>query len=335
MPLSAITDPWVRENTVGRVEDIHDQGDGSFVVRVSLGAATTGGEAGQLLNMLFGNSSIHDHISLLDADLPHTLTTEFPGPGLGEAGLRNLVGAPTRPLTCGALKPQGLSSGALAELAYRLALGRLDFIKDDHGLADQAYSPFEERVARVARAIAKANAETGHTTCYVPSLTGNLDQLRHQAKFAHGHGAACVMIAPMIAGLPALTALRRDFPHLGIFVHPAMAGAARITPPLLLGRLFRMMGADATIFPNHGGLFGYSPQTCRELAEAARSEWHGMAPSLPVPAGGMTTERVDEMLDFYGPHVILLIGGDLLAAGPRLTQETLSFTTKVAGHVFV
>jgi len=36
-----------------------------------------------------------------------------------------------------------------------------------------------------------------------------------------------------------------------------------------------------------------------------------VAPSLPVPAGGMTLERVPEMVEFYGEDVILLIGGAL------------------------
>ena len=109
-----------------------------------------------------------------------------------------------------------------------------------------------------------------------------------------------------------------------------MAGAARIAPPLLLGKLFRLMGADATVFPNHGGRFGYSPATCRALADAALAPWGGLGDCMPVPAGGMTTERVTEMLQFYGKDVMLLIGGGLLAAGPRMTEETAKFAEAVA-----
>ena len=36
----------------------------------------------------------------------------------------------------------GLAPEALARLAHRLALGGVDLIKDDHGIADQAFSPF-------------------------------------------------------------------------------------------------------------------------------------------------------------------------------------------------
>jgi ribulose-bisphosphate carboxylase large chain len=117
---------------------------------------------------------------------------------------------------------------------------------------------------------------------------------------------------------------------MAIMAHPALAGAARIAPPLLLGKIFRLLGVDATVFPNHGGRFGYSPTTCLALAEAARGTWQNLAPCVPVPAGGMTTERVPEMLDFYGPDVMLLIGGGLLAARERLTQATADFTRSVA-----
>ena len=136
----------------------------------------------------------------------------------------------------------------------------------------------------------------------------------------------------MILGLPTLHALTRQHPDIAFLAHPAMAGAARIAPPLLLGRLFRLLGADATIFPNHGGRFGYSPATCRALAAAARGDWHGLAPCLPVPAGGMTIERVDGMLDFYGADVMLLIGGALLAERDRLTAAAAAFTARVHDH---
>jgi ribulose-bisphosphate carboxylase large chain len=111
-----------------------------------------------------------------------------------------------------------------------------------------------------------------------------------------------------------------------------MAGASRIAPPLLLGKLFRLLGADATVFPNHGGRFGYSPATCRELADTALASWSGLNAAVPVPAGGMTLDRVGEMLKFYGRDVMLLIGGGLLAAGEHMTEETAAFVATVVQH---
>ena len=49
-------------------------------------------------------------------------------------------------------------------------------------------------------------------------------------------------------------------------------------------------------------------------------------------AGGMTLERTGEILDFYGADTMLLIGGNLLLAGERMTAETERFTRAVAGH---
>jgi ribulose-bisphosphate carboxylase large chain len=46
----------------------------------------------------------------------------------------------------------------------------------------------------------------------------------------------------------------------------------------------------------------------------------------------MTLSRVPEILDFYGPDTMLLIGGSLLLARERLTAETTAFTTRVAAH---
>ena len=65
------------------------------------------------------------------------------------------------------------------------------------------------------------------------------------------------------------------------------------------------------------------------LARAALEPWHGLKACAPVPAGGMSVERVDEMLAFYGHDVILLIGGALLTAGEALPQRAREFVTRV------
>ncbi len=329
MPISAIDDPFVLQDIVGRVEAIEDLGSGVFAVWIALAAATAGDEAGQLVNMLFGNTSIHADVTLQDVRLPEGMVARVGGPNIGLEPLRRRVGAEGRAMTCSALKPQGLSPQALAGLAGRLAHGGLDFIKDDHGLADQDYSPFEARVRACADAVQEANAIAGGHTRYIPSLSGNLDQLRRQLDLAAEVGIEAVLIAPMIVGLPALHALVRQYPQMAFIAHPAMAGASRIAPPLLLGKLFRLLGADAVIFPNHGGRFGYTAETCRSLADAARAPWHGLRASIPVPAGGMTVERVPEMLEFYGSDVMLLIGGGLLAARERVTDATAAFVDAV------
>jgi ribulose-bisphosphate carboxylase large chain len=324
MPLAAIDEPAVVSEIVGRVDGIADLGGGLFEVRIALAVSTVSNDAAQLFNMLFGNSSLHDDVVLHDVALPDFL----PGPRHGIAGLRRRTGVQARALTCSALKPQGLAPEGLAALAARFAAGGLDFVKDDHGLADQGYSRFAERVPRCAAAVRDT------PTRYVPSLSGDLDRMRRQVALARDEGVDTVMIAPMLAGPSNFAALVRAFPEMAFFAHPALGGAARIAPALLVGKLFRLLGADAVIFPTYGGRFGYTPGTCRELADAARAPFGDRSPSLPAPAGGITLDRIEEILDFYGADTMLLIGGSLLLARDRLSEEAAAFTRTVAAHVY-
>ncbi len=332
MPLGAISNRGVLDEIVGQVKAITQAGDDLFDVSVELAVSTTGMEAGQLFNMLFGNTSMHPDVMLKDAFFPDDMLQAYGGPRLGVAGLRARIGVNARALTCSALKPQGSSARDLADLAGRMARGGIDFIKDDHSLADQSYSPFAERVQRIAEAVRNASAQSGIRTGYLPSLCGNLDQLRRQIELARAEGIDAVLIAPMVTGVAAFHTLVQDNPDIAFMTHPSMSGATRIAPPLLLGKLFRLLGSDATVFPNYGGRFGYSPDECRELAHAALAPWGHFPGTLPVPAGGMTLDRVAEMLDFYGRDVIVLVGGGLLSAGARITQETAAFVEAVAQH---
>ena len=329
-PLEAVRDDFVRREIVGEPHAIRETAAGVYEVEIALAAETVEADAGQLLNMLYGNSSLQSDVELIDFRLPEAMLARFPGPGQGIAGLRKRAGVGTRALTCVALKPQGLPVSGLAELAEAFARGGVDFIKDDHGLADQAYSPFAERVAACAAACARAAQQTGRLSRYVPSLSGHYGAMRDQIARARDCGLDAVMIAPLLAGLATAQALAEENRDLVVFAHPTMGGAARIAPPALQ-RLFRLVGGDVGIFPNYGGRFGYSQATCRALAEGLRAPWGAFKDAAPTPAGGMTTARVPEMLDFYGPDTMLLIGGALLANSPdRLVAETQGFVRAVA-----
>ncbi|MBV9567736.1 MAG: ribulose 1,5-bisphosphate carboxylase, partial [Hyphomicrobiales bacterium] len=50
--------------------------------------------------------------------------------------------------------------------------------------------------------------------------------------------------------------------------------------------------------------------------------------------GGMKLQRIPELLDFYGHEVMLLIGGDLLAARERLVEETKAYVTSVERYAY-
>jgi ribulose-bisphosphate carboxylase large chain len=328
-PLAAIGDQWILDEIVGRVAGITQVGERRFRVDVKLALATTGGEPAQLMNMIFGNCSLWENVQFVGLDLPAAFLAQFAGPRHGIAGIRALLGAPVRALTSAATKPQGLTVAELAHLARTFALAGIDIVKDDHGIADQAYSPFAERVRACQAAVAEAVRATGKASFYAPNLSGGPRALRERARIAREAGVRVVLVAPMIVGLPAFAELVEEFPEFVYLAHPSAGGTSRIVPPLLFGRLFRLFGADAAIFTNYGGRFAYPREDCTALAEAARAPWGAVRPILPVPAGGMLIDRVEELLAFYGPDTMLLIGGNLLIARDRLLERTREFVARV------
>jgi ribulose-bisphosphate carboxylase large chain len=114
-----------------------------------------------------------------------------------------------------------------------------------------------------------------------------------------------------------------------VLAHPAYAGATRVAPAFLLGKWFRLLGADAVIYPNYGGRFAYSRSECGAIADASRAPWAPIRAAMPVPAGGMTVDRVTELIAFYGTDTMLLIGGSLLQAGDALLARTRDFVARV------
>lgn len=314
MPPGAVRSACVREQVAGEVLAIEPAEAGAYRVRIGLSVESSGIEAAQLLNMLFGNSSLQPSLRLEDFAMPDAALRDFGGPCFGVAGLRQRLGVPVGALTCSALKPLGSSPEELAALAGELARGGIDVIKDDHGLGDQCWAPFGERVDAVQAAVNEVNRSTGGNCIYAPNLCGGPLRIMEQLHRARRAGVGMLMLAPMVSGVGLLQELAREAGDVPILAHPAMGGAARIAPAALLGKLFRLCGADAVIFPNHGGRFSYSAATCAAIAAAARADMGGLATTVPVPAGGMGIERVGEMRRFYGDDVMLLIGGALLAA---------------------
>jgi ribulose-bisphosphate carboxylase large chain len=301
--------------------DSSDENPSSFEVSIRYPIETAGRELTQLLNVLFGNVALQPGVRLQRIELPPALLQHYQGPRFGIAGLRQQLGITDRPLLCTALKPMGLSPTELADMAYRLALGGIDLIKDDHGLSDQNFCPFDERISRCAEAIARANQQTGRTSLYLPNITAPADELNARAERAREHGAGGLLLCPGLTGLDSLRRLAADDQiALPILSHPALLGGLSLGPSqglahgLLFGTLTRLAGADATIFPSFGGRFAFTAAECQAITTAARAPLAGLAPIWPVPAGGMRLEQVPELVTFYGPDSMLLIGGDLHAS---------------------
>ena len=329
MPVEAVTDDRVLNDVVARVEAIEPKADGTSLARLVLSAESIGHDAGQMMNMLFGNSSLLDDVRVVDVELPATLSRHFGGPQLGLDGIRRLTGVARRALSCTALKPIGSTVADLSRMTRVFCEAGLDVIKDDHGWAADARASFRERVVACQREVDVAGRGRSTRTLYAPTISGSLDELREQIRFAQAQGVSMVLVAPMIMGVSNFHALRREFPSMGFLAHPALAGN-QVAPTALLGTLFRLFGADAVIFPNHGGRFSYTPEICAGIADRLRAPLHGLKGVLPVPAGGMSVERVHELVGEYGHDTMLLIGGSLLIARDQLAARSRAFVDAVA-----
>ncbi|MHB8901867.1 MAG: RuBisCO large subunit C-terminal-like domain-containing protein [Thermoguttaceae bacterium] len=329
----------IRDQILGRVASFEPVDHDRFEARIEFPIETAGSELPQLLNVLFGNISIKPGYRLVAFDLPQQLLRHFRGPRFGRPGLRQLLGVYDRPLLSTAIKPMGLSPGELADYARQFALGGIDLIKDDHGLADQPFCRFEERVQRIADAVRQANDETGFRCLYAPNITAPADQLLDRARIARQAGAAGCLVSPGLVGFDAMRRVADDDPSdLAVLCHPALLGSFTISPTggiahgALYGQICRLAGADVVIFPNYGGRFSFSQDECRDILRATSSPMGHLPPIFPSPAGGMKLERVPDLCRFYGNDSVLLIGGDLHRHGPNLADNCRRLADLVRQH---
>jgi ribulose-bisphosphate carboxylase large chain len=334
-PAECVGEGAIRDHVFGRIESFERHDDASFRAKISYAVEIAAGELTQLLNVIFGNTSIKPGIRVEHLDLPSPLLNSFKGPRFGRDGIRNLLNVPLRPLLSTAIKPMGHSSGELADLAYRFALGGMDMIKDDHGLTDQRCSPFEERVKLCAAAVNKAGRETGVPSLYIANITAPHKEVIRRARFAKQAGAGGIMAAPGIIGFDLMRELADDGSiGLPILTHPALQGSfvtgqGGISHGVIFGQLARLAGADATIFPNFGGRFSFSREECADIVQGTVEPMGNLKTIFPAPGGGMSLDRVPEMLETYGRDLIFLIGGGLFKHGPDLVENCRHFRRMV------
>ncbi|MFK8054435.1 MAG: RuBisCO large subunit C-terminal-like domain-containing protein [Woeseiaceae bacterium] len=336
-PEVLIQDDDIRRHVIGQVQQWDDIDTSTFDATISYAVETSGYTLTQLMNVMYGNASLFPQVKVQSFELPAALSDCFAGPRFGIAGLRRLFDRPTGPLLMTALKPQGLSAEALAEQANQFALGGIDIVKDDHGLANQPFAPFRERVAHCAAAVRRANEETGGRTVYAPMLSGPSEQLMEDAHFALEQGAGAFLLAPGLIGFDAARriAAADEFP-VPMIGHPAMLGSYVVSPHngyshgAMFGQLMRLIGMDASIFPNYGGRFSFSKHACQEVAASCLGAFNGYATIFPTPGGGMTLDRLPELSAFYGEDVMFLIGGNLHRQGTTLAESSRAMRAKAS-----
>jgi len=332
-PYHLVKDKYIRNEIVGKIRSIKPISKNQYLAKITYCEDSAGSELTQLLNVIFGNTSIIPGIRVESIELSHGLSKNLKGPRFGVKGIRKLLKAYNRPLICSAIKPMGLSPKELAGLAYKFALGGVDFIKDDHGLANQTFSPYKQRVKLVAQTVKKANKAAGKTCLYAPNVTADGDyEIIRRAKFAKKAGAGALVISPGLAGFNIVKRISSDSSiSLPVLLHPALLGSFTVDKYsgfshfFLYGQLARMCGADISIFPNYGGRFSFSKKDCKNIALGCKTKMNGIKEIFPGPGGGMTLANVKQMKKFYGNDAVFLMGGGLHSAGPDIVKNVQTF----------
>jgi len=335
-PAELVPPGFIQDHLVGQITEFIPDGLENYQATISFAVETAANELTQLLNVIFGNISIKPGYRVEEIKLPDSLIRLFKGPRYGKTGLREIVNVPQRPLLFTALKPMGLNSEKLAELAYQFALGGIDIIKDDHGLTNQSFAPFEERVRLCAEAIERANRETGRKCIYAANITAPHHEVIKRAKYAKENGAKGLLLAPGLVGFDTMRFLAEDDTiALPIFSHPAFLGSYvlgsdnGISHFAMFGQIMRLAGADGTIYPNYGGRFSFSREECQSIAKGTSVEMGHLKSSFPCPGGGMSISNIPDMIQVYGADVMFLVGGGLFKHGPNLIENCNYFRSLV------
>ncbi|MDR8391263.1 RuBisCO large subunit C-terminal-like domain-containing protein [Aliifodinibius sp. S!AR15-10] len=316
LPLQVLSES-LADKIVGQETAREQIDERTYRVKIGWPTENIGREIANFINIMYGNISLQPGIRITDAGWEALNGKLFEGPAMGIEVLREKLGITGRALSSTALKPVGKSPEELAELCYKFASGGIDIIKDDHGLANQSYAPFEDRVKACVNAVGKAAEKTGCRSWYFPNITALASDVIERYELAAELGADGVLLCPHIAGLATMHQLARMETALPVMAHPAFSGSLTtveekgLTPDFLYGQLWRALGADFVIYPNVGGRFSFTLDECRAVNNAARNDEVAFRRAFPVPAGGLKIDNIAHWIETYGSDTVFLIGSSL------------------------
>ncbi|MDD4146325.1 MAG: RuBisCO large subunit C-terminal-like domain-containing protein [Clostridia bacterium] len=321
----------VREKHLGRVVGIYEMPayigelpesvkERQFLVRIAFPIRNFGPRFSMMLTVFLGNISYMGKLKLMDLEFPESFLKEFKGPKFGVQGIRDLLGVQDRPLVNNMIKPCiGLDPKQTAELAYDVALGGVDIIKDDELTADPAHCPLIDRVKAVMKALKAADEEKGEKTIYTFNITDRIEKLRDNALRAIEAGANGLMVNTWTLGLDAVRMLADD-PEINVPIlsHTDLQGGlcvsdySGVSIGLINAKLPRLAGMDMAIILSPYGKFPFSMDAFINTTYAMLSPWKNIKPMMPMPGGGTTQGHIEELINKFGKDVIIAAGGAVI-----------------------
>jgi ribulose-bisphosphate carboxylase large chain len=320
----------------GKIEKFEKINDEQYLAKISYAIETVSDDIIQILNVIYGNIAQIRNIRVEDVEFPTEIINWFQGPRFGIEGIRALCNVPSRALICATLKPMGLTMESYAQMAYEFALGGSDLIKDDHGITNQPFARFEDRISHCVEAIAKANAQTGGNSLYAANVSGPIDQIEKRALYAKQAGAGALLILPGLVGWDAVRYLREnDEIGLPILVHGAFGGIyyasrqAGFSGKVAFSIIPRLVGADIYIMPNYIGRLYSTKQECSNAQQASGRPMGHLRPIFHGTGGGTTLETIPELMEFYGDDIVYIMGGGL-HSGSSIVESCKAFRKMLA-----
>lgn len=320
--------PEVRERTIGRVVGVYetpayqigipeDIKERQFIIRIAYPWQNFGPQISMMLSTVIGNISSSGKVKLVDLDFPETFLKNFPGPKFGIPGIRALLGVENRPLLNNMIKPCiGLTPEKTAELAYEVAVGGVDVIKDDELVCDPPFCRLEDRVRAVMTALRRADEVKGEKTLYAFNITAPADKMRENAYRALEAGANALMINYATCGLDTTRMITEDDNiNVPILAHSDYTGAqyacewSGLSAALIGAKLPRLAGLDMVICLSPYGKFPMMMDTFLNAGVQLLAPMQHFKPVFPMPGGGTTQGHIEDVVKKFGNDVMIAAGG--------------------------
>ncbi len=275
---------------------------------------------------VFGMKSV-ENLRVLDIRFPRALVKEYPGPGYGVPGVREMTGVHDRPFLGTIIKPKiGLPAKMHAEVAYEAWAGGLDIVKDDENLASQDFNRFEDRLSLTLEKKDIAEEETGEKKIYLVNITAPYREMIRRAELVQDSDNEFVMIDVFISGFSAVQSYREEGFKMAIHAHRAMHAAITRNPEhgitmLTLAKVYRLLGVDNLHIGTAVGKMEGSAEEVAIIREEIQEDhvpenevrfaqdWAGMKPVLAVASGGLHPGHVPAVVDILGKDIVIQAGG--------------------------
>lgn len=289
-----------------------------YIIQIAYPIANFSTSMSALMTILFGNISASGMIRLIDVAFPKKFIARFQGPKFGVQGMRDVLGAPERPLLNAMIKPNiGWTPDEGADLFYKACKGGVDVIKDDElMLADSAFCPLVERVTKFMAAEKRVFEETGEHSLYAVNISDETAKVRDNAYRVLEAGGNCLMVNVYTTGFDTLKMLA-DAPNINvpILAHVNFAGTMAsstytgIAAPLLVGKITRLAGGDFQINGHPFGKFPVSYKLFYRCFKFFTQPWWNIKPMMYACSGGTTQLAVEKIVKAVGTDVMLAAGG--------------------------